>query len=139
MPIGRRPSVAGGMGFLVPPGAFAKGMIRTGAAVALVSIGGAPRIVECSNGFHGEHFQGFAATAVADGDPVAIVTIRGSTVTPIVEGGAALTPGSPLFLSQTPGEVTATAPTGGILLRVGDAITATAMFLNTDQRVGLIT
>lgn len=135
MPIGRRPSITSTGGVFVFPNATASGAIRDGAAVALVNLLGVSRIVECGANSNGSAFQGFAATAVADGDPVGIITLRGSQITPILTGGGALTPGQPLFLSGTAGEVVHTPPASGYVLRVGEALTTSEMFLNTDLRV----
>ena len=135
MPIGRRPAVTSTGGIFVFPNATALGAIREGAAVALINQAGAARIVECGSSSNAGAFQGFAATAVADGDPVGVVTLRGSQVIPIVEGGGALTPGKPTFLAVTAGEVTQTPAPSGYVLRVGEAFSVTSIFLNTDIRV----
>lgn len=135
MPVGQLTAVAGSRGVLYVPGATADGAVRQGAAAAVVYTGGLTRIVECSSGSNAAAFHGFAATAVADGDPVGIITVRGSVVSPILEGGGALTPGSPLFLSGTLGEVSHTPPTTGYVTRVGDAVSLSELALNTDARV----
>lgn len=135
MPIGRRPAVTASGGVFVFPDTTASGAIREGAALALVDQAGSARLVECSAISDASAFQGFAAAAAADGDPVGITTLRGSLVTPILEGGGALSTGHPLFLSETVGEVTHSPPASGYVLRVGDAFSTTQMFLNTDTRV----
>lgn len=135
MPIGRRPVLTASGGSLMFPNATASGAVRAGAAVAIVDIAGSPRIVECSASSNGESFQGFAVAAVADGDPVSILTVRGSQIAPVVSGGGPLTPGSLVFLSSSVGEVSQTSPASGLVLRVGQAVTATTMILNTDSRV----
>jgi hypothetical protein len=135
MPIGRRPAVTSSGGVFVFPNTTASGAIRAGAAVALVDLAGAARLVECSAASSAGSFQGFAATTVADGDPVGVVTLRGSLVTPILLGGGVLTPGQSLFLSGTDGEISHTTPASGYVLRVGEAYSTTQMFLNTDVRV----
>lgn len=135
MPIGRRQSVNSSGGIFVFPDTTASGAIREGAAVALISALGVARLIECSATSNGASFQGFAATAVADGDNVGVITLRGSRVTPILEGGGAMTVNAALFLSTTPGEVVHTPPPSGYVLRVGDSYTTTAMFMNTDIRV----
>ena len=135
MPIGRRPVLTASGGSFMFPNATASGAVRAGAAVAVVDIAGNPRIVECSASSNGNAFQGFAVAAVANGDPVSILTVRGSQVTPVVSGGGALTPGSPVFLSSSVGEVTQTPPASGLVVRVGEAVTVAAIILNTDSRV----
>ena len=87
MPIGRRPAVTSSGGIFVFPNTTASGAIRAGAAVALIDLVGAARLVECSSASSAGSFQGFAASTVADGDPVGVITLRGSLVTPILEGG----------------------------------------------------
>lgn len=135
MPVGQLNAVSGSRGVLYVPGATSSGAVREGAAVSLVYVGGQTRIVECSASSNPEGFQGFAAIAVADGQPVGIITVRGSIVTPILEGGGALTTGSPLFLSGTLGETTHTPPASGYVTRVGEAISPTQLNFNTDARV----
>jgi hypothetical protein len=117
------------------PNTTASGAIRAGAAVALIDLAGAARLIECSASSNAGGFQGFAATTVADGDPVGVSTLRGSLVVPILEGGGALTGGQAVFLSATNGEITHTPPASGYVLRVGDAFSTTQIFLNTDVRV----
>lgn len=135
MPIGRRPSVTSSGGVFVFPNTTASGAVRAGAAVALIDLAGAARLVECSATSNPGGFQGFAAATVADGDSVGVITLRGSLVTPILEGGGALTAGQALFLSATAGEVTHSPPASGYVLRVGDSFSTTQMSLNTDVRV----
>ena len=135
MPIGRRPVLTASGGSLMFPNATASGAVRAGAAVAVVDIAGSPRIVECSASSNANAFQGFAVAAVADGDPVSILTVRGSQVTPVIAGGGAFTPGSSVYLSSSAGEVSHTSPASGLVIRVGEAVTATTMILNTDSRV----
>jgi hypothetical protein len=135
MPIGRRPSIFASRGVFVFPNATASGAIRGGAAVAVVNQAGVVKIVECGSTTEAGAFQGFASAAVADGDPVGIVTLRGSLIAPIIEGGGALTPSGAVYLSATAGEVTQTPPAVGFVLRVGEAFTAAEMLLNTDVRI----
>ena len=135
MPVGQLSAVGGASGVIYVAGATASGAVREGAAVALVYTLGQTRVVECSAGSNAEGFQGFAAATVADGDPVGIVTVRGSVITPIVEGGGALSTGSPIFLSATAGEVTNTPPATGVVLRLGSGISPTQLNLNSDARV----
>jgi hypothetical protein len=135
MPIGRRPAVTSSGGVFVFPNTTASGAIRAGAAVALIDLAGAARLVECAATSNAGGFQGFAVATVADGDPVGVITLRGSLVTPILLGGGALTADQSLFLSGTNGEVTHTPPAVGYVLRVGNTFSTTQMFLNTDVRV----
>jgi len=85
---------------------------------------------------HPESFTGFALNNATTGQPVAIVSMRGSVVIPTTEDGSPLNPGLRLFLSDTPGKVTHTAPTaqGKTVLCVGTAISPTGMVLLTDFR-----
>jgi hypothetical protein len=135
MPIGRRRLITESYGALIVPGATANGAVRAGAAVALVSITGNQKLVECSSSSYFEEFLGFAKIAVADGEPVPVVTIRGSMIEPIIEGGGALTPNSPVFLSLTAGEVTQSPPATGMILRIGESVSPAQIFFNTDQRI----
>jgi hypothetical protein len=65
-----------------------------------------------------------------------VYTGRGSLVQPFVEGGAPLVPDQDVYLSQTVGEVTQTAPVGSgrTIVRVGYAISTTQVILTTDFR-----
>lgn len=140
MPVGRKSSVSGSSGAFSFPGATASGDIRAGAAVALVNVGGNVRLLECGAESYGDRFQGFAEASYTNGDtPVNVITFRGSVVTPIVEGGAALNPGASVVLSPTPGEVTQKAPSKGVIIRVGIAADASSMFINSDQQVRIPT
>ena len=134
MPIVRLPPVNRTFGTFLPD-ATASGNLRAGAAVALVSLSGQARVIECGANTSGRSFLGFVPVEVLDGDPVPVITLRGSTVTPILEGGGNLTPGDALFLSDTVGEVSHTIPPSGTVIRVGDAFTDTMMTINTDHRV----
>ena len=135
MPIGQLSAVSGSAGILYVPGATASGAVRQGAAVSLVYLLGQTRIVECSATSNPEGFQGFAATTVADGDPVGIITVRGSIVVPIIEGGGVFTPTTAVFLSSTAGEVSHTPPATGFVVRLGAAVSPTQLNLNSDARV----
>jgi len=139
MPIGRVPSASTSAGSFVIPGTTANGAIRAGAAVAVVLDGVDAVVEECSATSNGNTFAGFAAKAVADGEVVAVVTFRGSTVTPIVEGGGSLTTGDLVFLSDTLGEVVHTAPSGAgsVVVPLGVAVSATELFISTDARYGI--
>ena len=138
MPIGRLPAVGGSQGTLSFPGATAAGVVRLGAAVSLVSIADDVFVVECSATSNTKSFQGFAAKAATAGQAVAIITVRGSRIQPILEGGGDLTVGSALYISDTAGEVTHTPPSAGadvIVYRVGTALSTTLMHMVTDPYV----
>ena len=55
-------------------------------------------------------------------------------VTPIVEGGAPLTPHLSVYLAVTPGQVTQTPITqpGAVSIRLGEAVSTTSFVLATD-------
>lgn len=141
MPVGYAPAYTSTRGTVTIPNAIVSGGgLRAGAAVALVNNGVAPSLVECGSKFHGDRFFGFASVTAADGANVAVVTTRGSVITPIVEGGALLTPNNRVYLSPTPGEVTQTPPTlstPSVFIQVGIATTTTTMILITDARHGI--
>ena len=135
MPVGRKSSISGSAGAFSFPGSTASGDIRANAAVALVNVGGNIRVLECGAGSYGDRFQGFAETAYANGAAsVNIVTLRGSRVTPIIESGGVLAAGAPVFLSDIPGEVSNTAPSGGVSVQVGLAVSDSSIVINADQR-----
>ena len=140
MPIGRRPPVTSSEGGFVLPGVPA-GVdgIRPCAAVALIGVEGMPCFCECGATTHASNFHGFSRIEVPHGNPVFVVTMRGSEVTPIMEGGLPMVPGEPLYLSETPGELTHTPPSVGMVIRVGNAFSDTKMTINTDTRVGILT
>ena len=108
-----------------------------GGAVALIDDGGTKKLVLCRAGQHAYAFIGFMTAATDMGKSGTVVTGRGSVVTPIVEGGAALVVNQPVFLSDTFGEVTETAPVGGarFVLRVGMATSTTQIVLTSDYAV----
>jgi hypothetical protein len=141
MPVGYAPAYTSTRGTVTVPNATVSGGgLRAGAAVAMVNAGTGPSIVECGSKFHGDRFFGFASVTAADGVNVAVVTTRGSVVTPIVEGGGSLTPNGRVYLSGTPGEVTQTPPaltTPSVFIQVGIATTTTTMILITDARHGI--
>ena len=137
MAIGRRPSITASRGSFLIPGATASAPIREGSCVSLDAAG----IFECGDGVDAPSFLGFAATAVGLGDPVFVISVRGSTTTPIVEGGGALTPQDPVYISPTAGEVSQTPPSPGVgtvLVQVGVALNSTQIILVTDSRIGMV-
>jgi hypothetical protein len=134
VPVARSTNAIGTGAFVSVPGTagMATCWEPCGLAVAITSVGVSP----CSALVTPEAFTGFAMCAVAMGKPVAIVSMRGSIVTPITEDGNPLTPGLRLFLSETLGKVTHTAPLdkGVTVVCVGTAISGTEMVLLTDFR-----
>ncbi len=136
MPIGYRRNMTGSRGVFYIPNSTANGAIREGAAIATVNTG-TIQLEECSASSNATAFVGFANTAAGNGDAVGVVSLRGSTVTPIVEGGGALTAGDPVWLSSTLGEVTQTAPTSDLSLRCGMATSTTEMILSSDVQIDL--
>jgi len=118
------------------PNSTANGAIRAGAAIATVNTG-TVQLEECSASSNAQAFIGFANEAAGNGDAVGVVSLRGSTVTPIVEGGGNLTAGDPVWLSATLGEVTQTPLTSDLSLRCGMAISTTEMMLASDVQIDL--
>ncbi len=135
MSIARRPSVTTSQGSFVVPGAVASEPLRESAAVAVTGAG----ISECSSTVHAANFIGFAIKSALLNDTVAVVSVRGSSIVPIVEGGVPLVPTNPVYLSATLGEVTQTPPphgAGTVFVQVGIAASVTELVLITDSRVG---
>lgn len=134
MPVARGSNAIGTGAFVTPPNVFASEPLAAGLAVGLNPSG---EVVPCSAATLGYTFLGFMLTSAATGAPVSIISMRGSAVVPVVEGGGLLTPGEKVFLSGTLGEVTHTPPTGAgfTSVQVGIATSATQMVLLTDQRV----
>lgn len=134
MPVGRSTNAIGTGAFVSVPGTAGQAEVPLvpGLAVAITPLGIRP----CSSMVHPESFTGFALNNATTGQPVAIVSMRGSVVIPTTEDGSTLNPGLRLFLSDTPGKVTHTAPTaqGKTVLCVGTAISPTEMVLLTDFR-----
>lgn len=134
MPVARGSNAIGTGAFVTPPNVVASEPLAAGLAVGLNPAG---EVVPCSAATLGYTFLGFMLTSAATGAPVSIISMRGSAVVPVVEGGGLLTPGEKVFLSGTLGEVTHTPPTGAgfTSVQVGIATSATQMVLLTDQRV----
>ena len=109
-------NVVASRGVFYVPNGTANGAIRQGAAVAVVNTG-TVQIEECSASSNADKFIGFANAAAANGDAVGIITLRGSTIEPIIEGGGNLTAGDPVWLSPTLGEITQTPPALDLSLR----------------------
>lgn len=141
MPVGYAPAYTPRGGTVTMPGAIAAvGGILAGAAVALVNDGTNPVITPCSGQTHGDKFLGFAAVSANAGENIALVTTRGSRVTPIVVGGVPLVPNVRVYLSAVPGQVTQTPPSlnvAGTFIQVGLAVTETDMVLITDARFSI--
>lgn len=141
MPIGYAPAYTGTQGTITVPGSVSGAPIRPCAAVALTNDGTKATLVECGSTFLGGQFFGFSCVGAASaGSTLAVVTSRGSNVTPIVQGGIPLVPNGRVYLSTTPGEVTQTPPSLGTpstFIQVGIAVTDTDMVLITDARFGV--
>jgi hypothetical protein len=140
MPVGYAPAYTGTQGVIIVPGAVTGGPVRACAAIALTNDGTKATLVECGSRFNGDKFFGFACRDCPGGSSIAVVTSRGSNVTPIVEGGVPLVPNGRVYLSGTPGEVTQTPPSLGTpstFIQVGIAVTETDMVLITDARFGV--
>lgn len=133
MAIGRRLSVTATQGSFLA--GVAGGVVRSGAAVAMTPGG----IVECGATSNAQAFMGFAATNIALGNPAFVISMRGSLITPLIEGGGAYTTGASVFLAATLGETTHTPPPAGVgtmVVQVGVASSASKIILNADARVG---
>ena len=140
MPVGYAPAYTGTQGVIVVPGAVTGSPVRACAAIALTNNGTQATLVECGSTHCGDRFFGFACKDCPGGGSIAVVTSRGSNVTPIVEGGIPLVPNRRVYLSATPGEVTQTPPSLGTrstFIQVGIAVTETDMVLITDARFGV--
>lgn len=132
MPVGRSTNAIGTGAYVTAPGTAGRAAepVVPGLAVAITHNG----ICLCSSTLFPESFTGFALNNAVTGQPIAVVSMRGSIVTPTMEDGSPLTPGLRLFLSDTPGRVTHTAPAaqGKTVLCLGTAISTTEMVLLTD-------
>lgn len=108
MPVGRSTNAIGTGAYVAAPGpaGCAAESVVPGLAVAITHNG----ICRCSSTLLPESFTGFALNNAVTGQPIAVVSMRGSIVTPTMEDGGLLIPGLRLFLSDTPGKVTHTAP-----------------------------
>lgn len=148
MPIARFPGGGGGGStvtsvlLVTPPNAVLDPSppvpIVAGHAVALVDVGGIPTFFLCSANpvDRPDLFIGFILSPSIVPGATKVVSGRGSTLSPVVEGGGPLTVNSDVFLALTPGEVTQTPPSGPshVILRVGFASGASAITLSTDFR-----
>lgn len=120
----------------VPPGGF-----PAGTACGIISVLGQLRLIAVGSLDNATSFTGFLPSDIAVGNPVVLITGRGSIATPQVEGGVPLVPDQGVWLSLTPGFVTQTPPepedTPGleIVLRVGTALDTTRIFMLTDSYI----
>lgn len=108
------------------------------ASVGLIDDAGTMKCVPvgCEDSTNVRFFVGFADQSVSPGGIPLIVSGRGSIIEdPVVEGGGTLTPGGSIYLSPTPGEITQTPPSVGYVYRVGFALSANQMVMETDYRV----
>jgi len=137
MPIGKASNVSRSFGGFYIPGALSGMDLRKGATVSAIYEDDQIKIMECSANLYAKNFCGFAAQAVLEGNPILIIGMRGSSVTPIIED-VAFIEGSDVLLSLTQGEVTTTpflfAP-GLVILRVGFATDSVSLVLAPDYRV----
>ncbi len=149
MPLARFPGAGGGGGptvtdqlVVVLPGVAIDPAppvpIVAGHVIAIVDVAGAPiyKLVSALAADHPELYYGVVVTASPIIGTSFIATGRGSRVTPLVELAVPLVVDGEVFLSSTPGEVTQIVPSasGSAIVRVGFAITATDIVLNTDFR-----
>lgn len=137
MPLGRAPTSSGTGTYVTPPGTVVgPEPLLVGMAVGISTVG----IVPCSANDLGYNFLGFALSDSTTGNPVGIMTMRGSSVRPIVEGDVPLVPAEKVFLSATPGKVTQTPPvgTGWFSIQVGVASSPTELIILTDTRIKLL-
>lgn len=139
MPIAKRPSDSRAVSNLSPPGVLVPSGVSwaAGTAVALENDAGSSRYVLCGAGYYATCFYGFLYKDAVAGSTATVTTGRGSILIPLVEHDAALIADRLVFLSATPGRVTQTAPIeqGLAVLKVGMALDATQMVLNTDPFV----
>lgn len=137
MPVARGTNAIGTGAFVTPPNVIAYETLEVGLAVGLNLAG---EVTLCSASTLGYTFLGFMLSTADVGKPVSIVSMRGSAVVPVVEGGGPLTPGEKVFLSGTLGQVTHAPPAGTTYtsVQVGIATSTTQMVLLTDQRVKLL-
>jgi hypothetical protein len=138
MPIGRPGGGGGGGGGLtVIQDLTALEYIPKGAAVAALSTG----IRMCSASDDAARFIGFTIKNCNAGEIVPISGARGAVIQPVIEGGATLSLGQDVFLSETRGEVTTTPPfvsPPAMLIRLGAAFSTTQFVLATDVRITLL-
>lgn len=136
MPIAQSNNAIGIGAYAFIPGVVAGEALDPGVAVAVTPAG----VVRCSASSFAGSFAGFTLTTVPVGNSVAVLSMRGSSVTPVIEGGGSFAVGQPVFLSNSLGQVTQTSPDGPNLtsIQIGVATTATSMVLLTDLRVFLL-
>ena len=145
MPIARKPSSQGGSvgnATTVKLSFVAKTALPTGAAVSVVrdTVNNVTELVLANASAKDTSTAvGFVLQGVNAGDTAEIIVGRGSLVTPIIVGGAALVPNGNVFLSTVDGEVTQTfpSPSGGAIFSLGKAISTTQMILTTDFMIGI--
>lgn len=135
MPIARRPGlVLSYSGVVLQEGTE----YEVGMAVAAVRVDGESFFVPCGAllADHPQSFVGFLLSNPGAGSSPMVASVRGSMVTPLVEGDVPLTPGEAVFLSTTAGRVTQTAPlvAGSEIVRVGFALDSTQIIVNNDAR-----
>lgn len=137
MPVARAFNAIGTGAYVAVPDTHAGEGLEQGEAVAITPMG----IVCCSASYYGHAFAGFVMAGIDLGKPVSVVSMRGSAVKPVIEGGGRLIPGEKVFLSNTPGEVSSSPPVGipgAASIQVGVAVSDTMMVLLTDLRVTIL-
>jgi len=119
-------------------GVIAGSAIRKGASIGIAEVTGVTAVYEVSSSSNARAFCGFAFDNYSIGSTVRVLSMRSSTITPIIQGGLGLTSGGRVFLSTVLGEITETVPTGAgtVVLQVGVASSTTDIILLTDFRVG---
>lgn len=140
MPLAHSPPVSTPTALAVAPTGISlqEGVsFSAGQAIALVEISGSKeyRLAGCNT--YADSFFGFMETPVSGDGASKITTGRGSVITPVVEYSQSLTPGEPVYLATTPGQVTPVAPSGSgdRVVRLGTAISLTQFVFMVD--VGL--
>lgn len=82
-----------------------------------------------------DKFLGFAYSNISMGSIGSVISGRGSIVTPVVEGGGALTVDAPVWLSVVPGAVVQSPveASGAYVVPLGYAISVRQMVLRTEM------
>lgn len=107
MPVARGTNAIGTGSFVSVPGVKARSDIGANLAVGLDPTG---ELVLCSATTPDYTFLGFTLSATPAGNSVSVLSMRGSAVKPVVEGGAPLVTGASVYLSRTPGQVAGEPP-----------------------------
>ena len=126
-------------GALVLEGLFAGTDLRGGAAVGIAEVEGVRGIYEVAATWNADNFCGFSTRDFKAGDPVQVISVRGSSVTPIIKGDVSFAVGDRVFISDVLGEVLNEPPKipNKTLIQVGVASGEKTILLLTDFRVVL--